>query len=49
MRIRPVETVFRDQEYVYIAAGLDEDELVVTTNLATVIDGAMLRLEGDSE
>jgi hypothetical protein len=44
-----VEVVFRDQEYVYISAGLDEDDLVVTTNLATVVDGAPLRLEGGAE
>ena len=49
LRIRPVEVVFRDQEYVYISAGLDEDDLVVTTNLATVVDGAPLRLEGAAE
>ena len=49
LRIRPVEVVFRDQEYVYIGAGLGGGDLVVTTNLATVIDGAMLRLEGGAE
>jgi RND family efflux transporter MFP subunit len=49
LRIRPVEVVFRDQEYAYIGAGLDEDDLVVTTNLATVVDGAPLRLEGGAE
>jgi RND family efflux transporter MFP subunit len=48
LKIRPVEIVFRDQDYVYIGAGLGEDDLVVTTNLATVIDGAMLRLEGSA-
>ena len=49
LRIREVETVFRDQDYVYIAAGLAETDLVVTTNLATVIDGASLRLQGAAE
>jgi RND family efflux transporter MFP subunit len=49
LRIRPVEVVFRDQEYVYIRSGLDENDRVVTTNLATVIDGAPLRLKGGAE
>jgi RND family efflux transporter MFP subunit len=49
LRIREVEIVFRDQEYVYIGAGLEETDRVVTTNLATVIDGASLRLQGAAE
>lgn len=49
LRIRPLEIVFRDHDYVYIRQGLEEDDRVVTTNLATVIDGALLRMEGDSE
>jgi RND family efflux transporter MFP subunit len=49
LRIREVEIVFRDQDYVYIRSGLRVDALVVTTNLATVIDGSPLRLEGDAE
>ena len=49
LRIRPVDIVFRDQEYVYIRSGLNTDDRVVTTNLATVIDGAPLRLEGETE
>ncbi len=49
LRIRAVDVVFRDQEYVYIRSGLNTDDRVVTTNLATVIDGAPLRLEGETE
>jgi hypothetical protein len=49
LKIRDVEIVFRDQDYVYIRTGLDADDLVVTTNLATVIEGSPLRLEGDTE
>lgn len=45
LRIRPVDIVFRDATYAYIAGGLDEQAQVVTTNLATVVDGAPLRLE----
>ncbi len=49
LRIRDVEVVFRDREYVYIRTGLDADDLVVTTNLSIVLDGSSLRLEGDAE
>ena len=49
LRIRDVEVVFRDRDYVYISAGLDADDLVVTTNLSIVLDGSSLRLEGDAE
>lgn len=49
LRIREVDVVFHDDEHVYIRGGLDSDDVVVTTNLATVLDGAPLRLEGESE
>jgi RND family efflux transporter MFP subunit len=49
LKIRDVEIAFRDQDYIYIQAGLDNDDRVVTTNLATVIEGSPLRLEGDTE
>ncbi|MGA9575704.1 MAG: efflux RND transporter periplasmic adaptor subunit [Lysobacterales bacterium] len=49
LRIRAGNIVFRDQEHVYISAGLAMDDRVVTTNLATVIDGSPLRLEGAAE
>lgn len=49
LRIRDVKIVFRDHDYVYIRDGLEADAQVVTTNLATVLDGAQLRLEGDAE
>lgn len=49
LRIRKVEITFRDQNFVYIRSGLSADDLVITTNLATVIDGSPLRLEGDAE
>jgi len=49
LKIRKVEIVFRDQDYVYVRTGLDENDQVVTTNLATVLDGSPLRLEGDAE
>jgi RND family efflux transporter MFP subunit len=46
LRIRPVDVVFSDEQFVYIASGLDEADLVVTTNLASVFEGAALRLQG---
>lgn len=49
LRIREVDIVFRDQGHVYIRSGLNADDQVVTTNLATVIEGAPLRLEGETE
>jgi RND family efflux transporter MFP subunit len=47
--IRRVEIDFRDQDYIYIRSGLSEQDDVVTNDLATVIDGAPLRLEGQPE
>ncbi len=45
LRIRNVEVVVEDAEHAYLRAGLADDAQVVTTNLATVTDGAPLRLE----
>lgn len=47
LHVRPVTVVFEDPEFCYIAQGLEDGERVVTTDLATVVDGAPLRLEGD--
>lgn len=49
LRIRPVTILFQDAEYAYISDGLEDGAMVVTTNLSTVVDGAGLRLEGESE
>jgi hypothetical protein len=43
-----VEIIFRDNQYAYIQEGLAEGEKVVTTNLSTIVDGAPLRLGGDT-
>jgi len=48
LRIQAVEIVFRDEDYAYISDGLNENDRVVTTNLSTVVDGAKLRLEGET-
>lgn len=45
--IREVDIVFRDQQYAYIRQGLEPGEEVVVTNLATVLQGAALRVEGE--
>jgi len=45
LRIQDVNIVFQDAEYAYIADGLNEDDQVVITNLATVVEGTRLRLE----
>jgi RND family efflux transporter MFP subunit len=45
--IREVDIVFRDQQYAYIRQGLEPGEEVVVTNLATVLHGAALRVEGE--
>jgi RND family efflux transporter MFP subunit len=49
LRIRDVEVLLRDARWAYIATGVDDGDRVVTTNLATVTDGARLRLEGDRD
>lgn len=45
--IRPVEVIFRDAEHVYVGEGLDETDRIVTSDLATVEDGAPLRTRTD--
>ena len=44
LRIRELEIVFRDDEFAYVRSGLSAADQVITTNLATVFDGAALRL-----
>jgi RND family efflux transporter MFP subunit len=49
LRIRELDIVFRDREFVYVQSGIGTEARIVTTNLATVVDGARLRLEGEAE
>lgn len=49
LQIRDLEIVFRDSDYAYVRSGLSADDWVVTTNLATVFDGAALRLAEETE
>lgn len=46
LQIRNVDIVFSDPRYAYIRDGLAQGERVVTSNLATVVEGARLRLDG---
>lgn len=48
LSIRQAEVVFRDSEYAYISAGVEDGDEVVTTALSTVADGAPLRRVGDT-
>jgi len=43
-----VEVVFRDRTYAYIRTGVEAGERVVTSRLATVVEGADLRLPEDN-
>ena len=49
LRIRDVDIVFRDDEYAYIASGLSAVDQVITTNLATVFEGAALRVSDQAQ
>jgi RND family efflux transporter MFP subunit len=46
LQIRDVNVAFRDAESAYIDEGLATGDSVVTSNLATVTEGAPLRVEG---
>ncbi|SMO31811.1 efflux RND transporter periplasmic adaptor subunit [Gracilimonas mengyeensis] len=48
LEIREVDIRFQDQNYAYITDGLSEGEQVVTTSLASVSEGAPLRLEASA-
>lgn len=43
LQIRPLDIAFQDATHVYIRAGLNDGEAIVTTNLASVFEGAELR------
>ena len=46
LAIRPVTVLLRDGDYAYISDGLEQGDQVVVTDLATVVDGAALRVGG---
>jgi RND family efflux transporter MFP subunit len=45
LAIRPVKTLWREEEYVYVKDGLHPDDLLIVSALATPVDGMELRLE----
>jgi len=45
LAIRPVDTLWRDQEYVFVRDGLLPDDLLITSALAAPVDGMQLRTE----
>ncbi len=47
LAIEPVRVAMRDAKFAYITDGLEGGEQVVTTNLATVSEGAPLRLSSE--
>lgn len=47
LAIREVEIAFRNEAYVFIRSGLESGDQVITNDLASVVSGARLRLEGD--
>lgn len=49
LQIRNVEIVFQDENFAYVRAGLSAGDQVITTNLATVFEGAALRVATDTE
>lgn len=44
LAVKNAKIVFSDAEYAYISDGLGDQDLVVTTNLSTVVEGAGLRV-----
>lgn len=46
LRIRQVDITFQDAEFAYIKKGLSDNDMVITTDLATVVEGSDLRTEG---
>lgn len=49
LAIREVEIAFRDDDHAFIRSGLEDGEQVITNDLSSVVSGARLRLEGDTD
>jgi len=49
LEVRDVEIAFQDEDYAYIESGLEGGDRVITNNLSSVVSGARLRLEDDSQ
>ncbi|WP_262692987.1 efflux RND transporter periplasmic adaptor subunit [Kordiimonas aestuarii] len=49
LNVRAVTVAFRDAEHAYVSEGLNTDDQIVTSNLATVAEGAPLRTESNAQ
>jgi len=47
LAVRKVDVAFMDENFAYIRDGLADGDQVITNDLASVVDGAKLRLEGE--
>lgn len=47
LAIRDVQLAFQDEQHAYVAEGLEDGDRVIVNDLASVVAGARLRLEGD--
>jgi len=47
LQIRDAVVIFKDKQYAYLTEGLNDGDQLVTSNLATVAEGAPLRIESD--
>ena len=45
LSIRPVETIWRDEEFVFVRDGLQTEDRLITSALAAPVDGMQLRME----
>ncbi len=48
LRVREAEVLFADDRFAYLRSGVESGEKVVTTNLATVVDGLSIREADDA-
>jgi RND family efflux transporter MFP subunit len=48
LEIRDAVVVFQDKQYAYLSKGLHDGDQLVTSNLATVAQGALLRTESEN-
>jgi hypothetical protein len=46
LAIRQVQTLWREEEYVYVQDGLQPDDSLIISSLAAPVDGMVLRIEG---
>ncbi|MGK7396109.1 MAG: efflux RND transporter periplasmic adaptor subunit [Candidatus Cyclobacteriaceae bacterium M3_2C_046] len=49
LAIKEVEILYQDQQFAYISEGVYPEDQIITTNLATVTEGAPLRLKTGEE